>query len=308
MELIRGQHNIRLRHHGCALTIGNFDGVHLGHQTIATQLMQLAEDAGLPSLLMIFEPQPREFFAGANAPARLTRLREKIIALQQTQLDRVLCLRFNHALAHMSPQAFVEQLLVKQLGARYIVVGDDFRFGHRGAGDVALLRSMGERCGFQVLRCDTYLIDHRRVSSSWIRQTLRDGDLVQAARLLGRRYSIQGRVQWGDQIGRTLGFPTANIALHRQIIPLAGVYAVRIQGLAPPSLPGVANIGKRPTLAGQEPRLEVHLFDFDRDIYGHNISVEFWHKLRGEQRFESLAALQVQIQRDAEQARALLTG
>lgn len=306
MELIRGQHNIKPHHHGCVLTIGNFDGVHLGHQAIIQQLAHIAEDAGLPAVLMTFEPQPQEFFAGDNAPARLTRFREKWDVLETSSLDRVLCLRFNRALASLPPEEFIEQLLLARLGVKYIVVGDDFRFGRNGAGDISLLRSVGENNGFQALNCHTYQFNERRISSSWIRETLAQGDLVLARQLLGRPYSMQGHVTYGDQLGRTIGFATANIALQRSVSPLTGVYAVQVLGLSGHALAGVANIGTRPTVGGLQTRLEVHLFDFEENIYGRYIKVLFLKKIRNEQRFDSFATLQEQIRRDAEQARAIL--
>ncbi|MDX1606603.1 MAG: bifunctional riboflavin kinase/FAD synthetase [Candidatus Competibacterales bacterium] len=304
MELIRGWHNLRPRHRGCALAIGNFDGVHRGHQAVLEQLARVARDRELPATLMLFEPQPREFLTPERAPPRLTRLREKLEALRSTPLERVLCLRFDRHLAALTPERFIERLLVEQLGVRVVVVGDDFRFGHEGRGDVALLRAAGRRHGFEVRRCARFELDRRRVSSSWVREALAAGRLDQATQLLGRPYRLCGRIARGDRIGRTLGFPTANLPLQRRHSPLSGVFAVRMTGIATEPWPGVANIGRRPTVDGTELRLEVHLFDFDDDLYGRHVSVEFTRRIRDERPFRSLDELRAQIDRDAADARA----
>ncbi len=306
MELIRGIHNLRPFHNGCVLTIGNFDGVQLGHQAILEQLARIGEREGLPAVLMTFEPHAREFFDGARAPARLTRLREKVLALRKTPLDRIFVLRFNRELAEMSPEAFVEDLLVRRLGVRHLVVGDDFRFGHRGAGNLELLRGAGERLGYRVHRTATYRLEGRRVSSSWVREALAANDLRQAEALLGRPYRMGGRVIHGERKGRELGFPTANIALHRLVSPLSGIYAVRVRGAGEGILPAVAYVGRRPTLDGDCILLEVHLFDFGKDLYGRYLEVDFLAHIRGDQRFDTLAALQQQIRVDTQAARELL--
>ena len=304
MELIRGQHNVQPDHRGCVATIGNFDGVHLGHQAILAQLAEQAARLRLPRLVITFEPQPQEFFAGPNAPpARLMRLREKLLALDGLGIERVLCLRFDHRLAAIPAQTFIEDLLVAQLGIRYLVVGDDFRFGHRRAGDFAMLVAAGQRHGFTVSNTQTYLVDSARVSSTRIRQALGQGDLEQAARLLGRPYDMCGRVAYGEQRGRTIGFPTANIHLHRRVTPLYGVYAVLMSGDNLPPWPGIANVGRRPTVAGNDERLEIHLLDYQGDLYGKRVKVDFLHYLRPEQRFASLEALRQQIQQDEDIAR-----
>ncbi|HUM91275.1 MAG TPA: bifunctional riboflavin kinase/FAD synthetase, partial [Candidatus Competibacter sp.] len=225
MELIRGQHNLRPHHRGCVATIGNFDGVHLGHQAILAQLTEQAARLHLPRLVITFEPQPQEFFAGPTAsPARLMRLREKLQALDGLGIERTLCLEFDQRLATMPAQTFIETLLVEGLGIRYLVVGDDFRFGHRRAGDFALLVEAGQRYGFEVADNHSYILDGERVSSTRIRQALSQGDLELAARLLGRPYDMCGRVAHGDQRGRTIGFPTANIHLPRRVPPVYGVH------------------------------------------------------------------------------------
>ena len=305
MELIRGQHNLRPRHRGCVATIGNFDGVHLGHQAILNQLAEPSSQLGLPRLVITFEPQPQEFFAGPAAPpARLMRLREKLLALDGLGIERVLCLEFDHRLAALPAQRFIEDLLVERLGVRYLVVGDDFRFGHRRTGDFAMLVEAGQRHGFTVSNTHSYLLDGERVSSTRVRQALAQGDLELAMRLLGRPYDLCGRVAYGDQRGRTIGFPTANLHLHRRVTPVYGVYAVLMSGRALPPWPGIANVGRRPTVQGTRERLEVHLLDYRGDLYGQHAKVDFLHYLRPEQRFESLDALRLQIQRDEQSARA----
>jgi len=309
MELIRGLTNLTPEHHGCVLAIGNFDGVHRGHQAIIAQLQQLGQTLNVPSMLMTFEPLPREALDPANAPARLTRLREKLIALRDSGLDRILCVRFDKAFSQLSPLQFIADILVQRLGVRALVVGDDFRFGHRGSGDIALLHAQSKRFGYQVVACERFEFNGRRVSSSWVRETLAQGNLALSAELLGRPYCIQGRIAHGDQLGRTIGFPTANIRLLRRKVPVSGVFAVRLHGLShSTSLPGVANVGRRPTVNGLDCRLEVHLFDFDDDIYGHQVAVELLEKIREEQKFSSLDTLKAQIQHDAQHARRILFG
>ena len=304
MELIRGQHNIRPHHRGCVATLGNFDGVHLGHQAILNQMAEPAARLRLPRLVITFEPQPQEFFAGPSAPpARLMRLREKLLALEGLGIERVLCLRFNQQLATVSPQAFIEELLVEQLGVCYLTVGDDFRFGYRRSGDFFMLAAAGQRHGFSVVHTHSYLVDGKRVSSTRIRQALGQGDLDLAAQLLGRPYDMCGRVARGDQRGRTLGFPTANLHLHRRVTPVSGVYAVLMSGAGLRPWPGIANVGRRPTVAGEQVRLEVHLLDFIGNLYGRRVKVDFLHYLRPEQRFDSLEALRRQIRQDEYAAR-----
>ena len=307
MELIRGHHNLRSPHRGCAATIGNFDGVHLGHQAVLGQLSEKAAELGLPTVVVTFEPHPQEYFGGDRAPPRLTRFREKIQTLRRYAVDRVLVLRFDARLAQMPAEAFIERILVQGLGVRYLVVGDDFRFGHQRQGDIGLLRAAGLRHGFQVVNMHTFEIDGARVSSTRIRQALAGGALGTAEKLLGRCYRISGRVAHGDRRGRTLGFPTANIHVHgpggsRQCaparLPLRGVFAVDVYGLADEPHRGVANIGSRPTVDGRRCLLEVHLLDFAGDLYDRHLQVEFLKKLRDERRFESLAALREQIHRD----------
>lgn len=303
MELIRGLHNLRPEHHGSVATIGNFDGVHLGHQAVLRQVRAQAERFGAPMVVIVFEPQPREFFAGENAPARLTRLREKLLALMRYGVDRALVLRFDRRLAAVPAAEFIRRVLVEGLGVKHLVVGDDFRFGHGRQGDFRLLTEAGRSAGFEVASMHSVQMDGVRVSSTRIREALARGDLAEAERLLGRPYALSGRVAHGDKVGRTLGFPTANVFLHRRVAPVSGVFAVRVQGLPGGPVIGVANIGRRPTVGGQRVQLEVHLFDFEADIYGCHIDVELCHKVREERRFASFDALKAQIQHDARAAR-----
>lgn len=306
MELIRGWHNVRERHLGCVATIGNFDGVHRGHQVIVDQVAALGRRHALPATVVLFEPQPREFFDALAAPPRLMRLREKLDALARLPVDRVLLLRFDASLAGLEPREFIERMLVSGLGVRELVVGDDFRFGRDGAGDFRLLEQAARMNGFGLVRQDTVLVDGERVSSSRVRGALDAGNLTLAGELLGRPYALRGRVARGDALGRTIGYATANLPLGRLARPVSGVFAVRVGGLGAVALPGMANVGTRPTVNGTNRRLEVHLFDFDRDIYGHPIVVELVERLRDEVRFESLAALTDQLGRDAKAARAVL--
>lgn len=303
MELIRGFHNLRPRHRGCIATIGNFDGVHLGHQTVLGQLADKAAELGLASVVISFEPYPMEFFAPDKAPARLTRLREKVRALTRYSVDRMLCLRFDKAFAQQQAREFIDKVLIEGLDVRYLVVGDDFRFGHQREGDFALLEEVGKAQGFEVVHLHTFNIDAARVSSTRVREALASGDMATAEKLLGRPYRMCGRVAHGDKRGRTIGFPTANIHLHRKKTPVKGVFAVELFGIKGEPVAGVANVGTRPTVDGTRSLLEVHLFDFAEEIYGEYVHVEFVHKLRDEAKFDSFEKLKEQIELDAEQAR-----
>ena len=304
MELIRGWRNLRPQHRGCVATIGNFDGVHLGHQAVIGQLAEKAQELGLPTQVILFEPQPQEFFQPHAAVPRLTRLREKLQALRRFSVDRVLCLRFDAKFAAMEPEEFIQRILVDGLGVRYLVVGDDFRFGHKRRGDFAMLAAAGARHGFQVVNMHTVTLDEERISSTRIRATLAAGDLATAEKLLGRPYRLCGRVAHGDKLGRTLGFPTANIHLHRKVTPIAGIFAVEVFGLRIEPVPGAANVGTRPTVGGTRTLLEVHLLDFNEDIYGEYVQVNFLRKFRDEKRFESIDELRRWIARDVEDVRA----
>ncbi|MCG5510756.1 bifunctional riboflavin kinase/FAD synthetase [Ectothiorhodospira lacustris] len=303
MELIRGAHNLRSRHRGSVVTIGNFDGVHLGHQAVLGQLAEKGAELGLPTTVVSFEPLPREYFMGGNAPPRLQRFRDKLLAMRRFSVDRLLCLRFNAALAQMSPEDFIRILLVEKLGVRYLVVGDDFRFGRDRRGDFQTLKAAGRQHDFEMAHMHTFHIDGERVSSTRIRHALGLGHMTEAEKLLGRPYRINGRVAHGDKRGRPLGFPTANLRLGPSPMAVRGVYAVEVFGLPGEPLQGVANAGTRPTLGGIQNRLEVHLFDFDGDLYGRHLHVDLLHRLRDEQRFPSLEALREQITLDATQAR-----
>jgi riboflavin kinase/FMN adenylyltransferase len=288
-------------------TIGNFDGVHLGHRAVFQRLLDKGRELGLPATVITFEPQAMEYFAPDAAPARLTRLREKLAALADCRIEQVMLLEFGHKLAQMGAREFVRELLVDGLSARHLLVGDDFRFGHGRDGDFRLLERMGGEHGFAVEDLHTITHGEERVSSTRIREALARGDLELARHLLGRPYRICGRVGHGDKRGRSIGYPTANLNLHRRVSPLRGVYAVRVGGIADRFLPGVANIGTRPTVDGDTRYLlEVHLFDFEGDIYGRHAEVEFRLKLRDEKKFGSFEELKTQIDRDAVAAREYL--
>ncbi|MDR3433559.1 MAG: bifunctional riboflavin kinase/FAD synthetase [Rouxiella aceris] len=303
MELIRGIHNIRARHHGCVLTIGNFDGVHRGHQALIEQLKLQGLRLGLPVMVMIFEPQPLELFSAEKAPARLTNLRDKAKYLAECGIDYLLCVKFDPRFAANNAQAFVSQLLVEKLGVKFLTVGDDFRFGATRLGDFTLLQKAGTEYGFDVVSTQTFREGDRRISSTAIRDALRDDRLDLAENLLGHPFSISGRVVHGDKLGRTIGFPTANVPLKRLVSPVKGVYAVEVLGVAPQPIAGVANIGTRPTVNGVRKQLEVHLLDTTLDLYGCHIDVVLRAKLRSEQRFASLDALKQQIANDEQTAR-----
>ncbi|MBO2697328.1 bifunctional riboflavin kinase/FAD synthetase [Shewanella algae] len=307
MELIRGIHNILPTHRGCVLTIGNFDGVHRGHAEVIANLVKKARHFGLPATLMTFEPQPQELFRGQDAPARLSLLRDKVKLLAELGIDRLVCVNFNQKFAQIPAKEFVEELLVRKLGVKYLVVGDDFCFGRARQGNFELLRSAGEQHGFAVVSTQSFLVGDHRVSSTMVRDALAKGNLEQARRLLGHPYTLSGKVAHGKKLGRTLGFPTANIAMKRKVVPVRGVFAVRLWWDGSEQYDGVANVGFRPTVQGQNCQLEVHLFDFEGDLYGRKVEVELVAKIRDEKPFESLEALKKQIMNDADEARALLS-
>ena len=303
MEIINGLHNLRSRHWGCVLTIGNFDGVHRGHRQLIDALCEKAKALGVPSMLMTFEPQPREFFAGTKLPARLTRFREKVYLLNQTPLDRLLCLPFNERTANIEADWFAKDFVVDQVGAKHLVIGDDFRFGRGREGDFALFERYGRIHGYSVSAMSTLLQGEARISSTLIREILAAGDFTAATNLLGHEYFIMGRVVYGRQLGRQLNVPTANIRLQRYRAALEGVYCVTVEGIAGAVRHGIANIGVRPTVDGKEPLLEVHVFDYTGNLYGDLIKVTFKQKLREERAFDSIDALKTQIIQDIEQAR-----
>jgi riboflavin kinase/FMN adenylyltransferase len=322
MKVARGFHNLRRAagraadgrptdrrpaDSGCVLTVGNYDGVHLGHQHMIRVLKERAAELGCASTVLVFEPSSKEFIDPAGAPPRLTRWREKYLALAAVGVDRLVTLRFDDEIRAMSPQCFVEQLLVADLNVRHLVVGDDFRYGAKAEGTIHSLRAAGETHGFGVEQVDAFIVDGVRVSSTVIRERLEQGDCAGAARLLGRRYRMIGRVAHGERLGRTLGFPTANLRLMRRKSPLWGILAVRVHGIDVQPRDGVASLGTRPTVNGVEPLLEVHVFDFQGDLYGRAIEVEFIAKLRDEFKFDSVELMQVQMKVDAAQARDLLS-
>jgi riboflavin kinase/FMN adenylyltransferase len=284
-----------------ALTIGNFDGVHLGHQAMLAELRRAADRLGVPACVMTFEPHPREFFAPDQAPTRLTSLREKLELLAGCGVDRVHICRFNYRLAQTPAEDFIERIIVRGLSARWVLVGDDFRFGARRAGGLVMLKQAGPRFGFEVAALPSVTLDDERVSSTALREALAAGDLARAGRLLGRAYSISGRVVAGDGLGRKLGFPTANVQMKHNRPPLNGIFAVRLHGAAGRPLEGVASLGVRPTVKAQgAPVLEVHVLDFDADLYRRHVRVEFLRRLRDEEKYADLATLTRQIALDVE--------
>jgi riboflavin kinase/FMN adenylyltransferase len=287
-----------------ALTIGNFDGVHLGHQAMLAELVRAARERRLPACVMTFEPHPREFFAPDQAPARLTSLREKLELLAARGIDQVRVCRFNYELAQISAPRFIERVLVAGLGVRWLLVGDDFRFGARRAGDFVTLKQAAPRFGFEVEAVESVILDGERVSSTAVRSALGAGDLSRAARLLGRPYSISGRVMRGDGLGRKLGFPTANVQMKHNRPPLTGIFAVEVTGIEERVIRGAASLGVRPTVKQQgRPVLEVHLLDFDGELYGQHVRVDFLRKFRDEEKYADLATLTRQIALDVENAK-----
>ncbi len=299
MRLIRGLTHLEPLQHGCVLTIGNFDGVHLGHRAVIDKLAEQGRLLNLPVVVMTFEPQPLEYFLMNNAPSRLTRLREKVIQFTTLPIDNLLILNFNRQFANYDAERFISQVLVQKLNVKLVVVGDDFHFGKARRGNFALLREYGKRFGFRVENTQSYQIQGHRVSSTLIRDALGEGHLKLAEKWLGRSYSICGRVVHGNKLGREIGFPTANIQLSRKNTPVSGVFAVSMTGILPHTLFGVANVGTRPTIdGGDDVVLEVHLFDFTKEIYGKYVEIHFKHKIRDELRFDSLAQLKQQIEQD----------
>ena len=290
-----------------ALTVGNFDGIHRGHQAMLQRLLAGARKRGLTSCVLTFEPHPREFFAPLAAPTRLTSLREKLELLAAHGVERVHVLRFSRSFAALAPEAFVEQVLARQLRARWLLIGEDFRFGAKRTGDLALLNKLGALHRYAVETMPTVLHAGVRVSSSAVRAALAAGDLVAAETLLARTYSISGRVVHGRKLGRELGFATANVQLKHNRPPLTGIYAVKVHGIGAAARPAVASLGVRPTItASGRAVLEVHLFDFSGDLYAAHLRVEFLHKIRDEEKYPDLEALKTQIARDCEAAKSFL--
>lgn len=307
MEFIRGIHNIRPHHQGSVLTIGNFDGVHRGHGAVIGGAIDKAKALGVPCTVMLFEPQPMELFLQDKAPARLYRLRDKYMQLMRLGVDRLLCVKFTPEFSRNTASEFIEILLVDKLAIRHLIVGDDFCFGQNRQGNFDMLVREGQRFGFKVNSTQSFRMEDCRISSTAIRQAIVEGDFAHAQAMLGHPYSINGTVTHGDKKGRTIGFPTANILLNRGVSPIHGVYAVTAN-MPAGRYRGVANIGNRPTLDGNELRLEVHLFDFDGQIYGQHIEVQIDKKLRNEHKFASLDELKAQIALDVEQAKHYFSG
>ncbi len=303
MKIKRHYHALETQ--GSVVTIGNFDGIHRGHQALIEKLLETAEKKQLDSVLITFEPQPNEFFS-KEAPPRLMKFREKAMALSAYPLDYLFCLGFTQTLADLSAEDFIQEILLNRCHMKHLIIGDDFRFGHLRKGDLSLLQSWGKTHDFTVEALSSVLKDQQRISSSQIRRLLENAELDAAKSLLGRPYGMFGRVGHGDKRGRLLGFPTANILIHRKKSPLRGVYAVKIR-IEDKTYFGVANIGNRPTVEGSRHLLEVHIFDFNRDIYGLPVYVEFVKKIRDEKRFDNLPTLTAQIQADAQKAREILT-
>lgn len=291
---------------GSVVTIGSFDGLHLGHRQLLDRVISKSRELGVPSVVMSFEPTPKEFFSEENPPARLMRFREKFEALREYGIDIFFCPRFDTAMRGIRSDYFTRQILVQGLNARHIVVGDDFRFARRRKGTVEELQRVQRALQFDVDQVPSLIEDDIRVSSTAIREALEKGDLQRATALLGRPYRMSGRIVRGRQVGRSLGFATANVDLRRRQSAVLGIFAVRVSGLAGGRVDGVASIGTRPTFDLVKPLLEVHLFDFDRDIYGEYIHVDFVARLRVEEKFDSIDELVAQMNKDAENARSIL--
>ncbi len=302
MKLIRGLYNLTRPLPASAVTIGNFDGVHRGHQLVISQLKQVAASASLPTVVIIFEPQPIEYFAPGKAPKRLSRFREKIAYLKTQQIDYLLCLHFDQKLAGQSAEEFVQKILVESLNTRHLVIGDDFHFGKNRQGNFQFLKDNSERFGFMVDETETLMVDGERVSSTRIRESINRGDFEKAAELLGRPYSLSGRVAHGQKLGRQLGYPTINIKMGDKTLIVKGIFAVNVKGIDNRVLQGVASIGTRPTVNGVDTILEVYILGFDQDVYGYSVEVEFLHKIRDEEKFDSLEELSTWIGRDTEKA------
>lgn len=305
MRYIRGLQSLKQSDKGCVASIGNFDGLHLGHRKIISNLKKQSEALNLSLTIISFEPLPSEFFM-PSPPARIYPQRDKVRLLKSLGVDNYLCLKFDAALANQSPEDFVNHILLENLDVKYFAVGDDFKFGHQRKGDFQLLKSMGDVSGMQVVDTSTCDFNGERISSTRIRKCLEVGDIRGANELLGTSYQLSGRVRHGDKRGRTIGFPTLNMKVLDHIAPVRGVYAVRVRGLSSEPLNGVANLGTRPTVDGTENRLETHLFDFEGDVYGKYICVELVEFLRAEKKFDNFGELKSQILKDGEQAREML--
>lgn len=306
MKLIRGLHNLTVQQHRCVATIGKFDGIHCGHQQIIEAVVARAQAMNEESVVILFEPDPHEYFAGEAAPARLTRFREKWLQLERLGIDKVVCLRFGEKLATMDAELFIDDVLIRRLRVNHLIVGDDFRFGRERKGDFDMLKSRGNG-QFTVQATQSIRQGTERISSTLIRQKLAQDELDDVRMLLGRNYSISGRVAHGEKVGRTLGFPTLNIPLLRRVSPVNGVYLVQVNGVGEQPFYGVANVGNRPTVNEVKARLEVHLLDFNGDCYGKQVTVSFLQKIRNEQKFESVEQLKEQIALDITTAKQMIT-
>lgn len=302
MELVRGLVNLSEHHKPCVLTIGNFDGVHIGHQYVIDKLKNVAERHGVPAAVMIFEPQPQEVFLKEKAAARVLTFREKYKKLKALGIDRLICIRFCSKFAAMTAEQFVRELLVDKLGVKHVIVGDDFRFGQKRTGDFQLLKSMSKELGFSVDDSQTFKFSNKRASSTEVRNRLKSSDFTGTEALLGESFTFQGRVIHGEKNGRKFGFPTANIAVKRNVLPIRGVFGVEAS-YAGQTIKGVANIGNKPTVNGVKPLLEVHLFNFNEQIYGQRLTIKPLFKIRDEQKFNSIEELIAQIQLDVTTAK-----
>ena len=306
MQLIRGLSHLEPFKNGCVLSIGNFDGLHLGHRAVIRKLVERGKVLGLPFVIMFFEPQPLEYFLGDNAPSRLMRLREKVIEMAKLPVDNLLIVRFNQNFANRDAEQFIEHILIKTLNVKHLVIGDDFHFGKARRGNFGMLKEKGRLNGFTVEDTGSFQLGGLRISSTLIRDALVAGDLKRAEKLLGHCYSVCGRIAHGDKLGRTIGYPTANIRMHRKNTPVNGVFAVTMTGIDGLEFEGVANVGTRPTLdGGSKVILETYLFDFNKEIYGRYVEVHFHQKIRDESRFHSLEELKAQIVKDVAETKKI---
>lgn len=306
MQLIRGLSHLEPFKNGCVLSIGNFDGLHLGHRAVIRKLVERGKVLRLPVVIMFFEPQPLEYFLGDNAPSRLMRLREKVIEMAKLPVDNLLIVRFNQNFANRDAEQFIEHILINTLNVKHLVIGDDFHFGKARRGNFAMLKEKGRLNGFTVEDTGSFQLGGLRISSTLIRDALVAGDLKGAEKLLGHCYSVCGRIAHGDKLGRTIGYPTANIRMHRKNTPVNGVFAVTMTGIDGLEFEGVANVGTRPTLdGGSKVILETYLFDFNKEIYGRYVEVHFHQKIRDESRFHSLEELKAQIVKDVAETKKI---